>query len=415
MTREIIRAESSSIKLGVIDSQIASVRTQTEQQTAVRVIEHGNIGVASACGRADVESLTRLARESLVFAIGFDAEPEQDRSLSVSHMGDHHDVASLVEVAEQVLASLHDEFPGFVFSHGVEQDRLAWHIESSAGLDLHYERINTQVAFIAKEKGSGNIIDTFVGVAGPELNVDGILGEFRTHLAAYSNTVPAKTGRQRVIFPGLEGMAGSGLFQLFRTDLLARTYASGTSLFHGMVGDGLGHFNPALHLFESRDPDLARVCPFDMEGVVRSPINLDIIRDGQLRSIAANKRDASRYGVPATGTAVGDVAQLPVSGFGCLGATPTAPRLADLIDERGALLVWFVAGGDSTRTGDMALPAQVMLSVDGDGCPIGRVPGATLTGNIFDVFGGDFVGVTEETVDPFGDERFLVTHMDVQV
>ena len=165
MIREIIRAESSSIKLGVIDSQIASVRTQTEQQTAVRVIEHGNIGVASACGRADVESLTRLARESLVFAIGFDAEPEQGRSLSVSHMGDHHDVASLVEVAEQVLASLHDEFPGFVFSHGVEQDRLAWHIESSAGLDLHYQRVNTQVAFIAKEKGSGNIIDTFVGVA----------------------------------------------------------------------------------------------------------------------------------------------------------------------------------------------------------------------------------------------------------
>ena len=69
MIREIVRAESSSIKLGVIDSQIASVRTQTEEQTAVRVIEQGNIGVASACGRADVESLTRLARESLVFSI----------------------------------------------------------------------------------------------------------------------------------------------------------------------------------------------------------------------------------------------------------------------------------------------------------------------------------------------------------
>jgi len=414
MTREIIRAESSSIKLGVIDSQIASVRTQTEEQTAVRVIEQGNIGLASACGRADVESLTSLARESLVFGIGFDAEPEQNRAMSVSHLGDSHGVASLVEVAEEVLGSLRDEFPGFVFSHGVEQDRLAWHIESTAGLDLHYQRVNTQVAFIAKEKGSGNIIDTFVGVAGPELNVPGILGEFRAHLAAYSNPVGAKTGRQRVVFPGLGGMAGSGLFQLFRTDLLARTYVSGTSLFHGMVGDGQVHFNPALHLFESRDSERARVCPFDMEGVVRSPINLDIVRDGELRSIAANKRDASRYAVPATGTAIGDVAQLPTSGFGRLDATPTAPRLADLLDERGALLVWFVAGGDSTRTGDMALPAQVMLSVDGDGRPIGRVSGGTLTGNIFDVFGGDFVGVTEEKVDPFGDERFLVTHMDVQ-
>jgi len=333
----------------------------------------------------------------------------------VSHLGDVHDVSSLVEMAEDVLGTLRDEFPDFVFSHGVEQDRLAWHIESTAGLDLHYQRVNTQVAFIAKEKGSGNIIDTFVGVGGPQLNVDGILDGFRSHLRAYSNPVQGRSGHQKVIFPGLGGMAGSGLFQLFRTDLLARTYASGTSLFHGMVGDGQAHFSPALHLFESRDPDLARVCPFDMEGVVRSPINLDIVRDGQLRSIAANKRDAARYGVPATGTAIGDIAQLPVSGFGRLDATPTAPKLADMLDERGALLVWFVAGGDSTRTGDMALPAQVMLSVDGDGRPIGRVPGGTLTGNIFDVFGSDFVGVTEETVDPFGEERFLVTHMDVQV
>ena len=76
-------------------------------------------------------------------------------------------------------------------------------------------------------------------------------------------------------------------------------------------------------------------------------------------------------------------------------------------------MVWFVAGGDSTRVGDMALPAQVMLVVDGDGRVVGRQAGATLTGNIFDVMGSDFVGVSAEKVDPYSDDSFFVTHMNV--
>ena len=414
MNREIIRSEHRSIKLGVIDSSIGSVRTQTETQTAVRVMDKGCIGLASACGVADVDALTRSAQESLLFEIGYLAQPEGPRSLRAEHAGEIRDVAGMVSLAETVLDDLKEEFPNFVFSHGVEQQQLAWNIESDSGLDLDYSRSNTQVAFIAKEKGSGNIIDTFVGVEGLVLDAEGILREFRSHLRAYMNPVEAIQGRQRVIFPGLDGMAGSGLFQLFRSDLTARTYAAGTSIFDGMVGDGEAHFNPAFGLQELRDPQQARVCPFDMEGAVRSPLNLDIVANGQLRAIAASKRDAVRYGLPETGTAVGDVASLPVSGFGRLGATPTADGLVDLLDGEGAILVWFVAGGDSTRTGDIALPVAVALTVDREGRPTGRLPGCTLTGNLFDVFGDDFVGVTRQRVDPYSDEPFLVTHMTVQ-
>jgi PmbA protein len=412
-TREIIRVQSSSIKLGVMDSQIASVRTQSEEQTAVRFMEGGHVGVASAVGHADLDALTRSAKEALIFEIPYAVEPESDRTLSVEHVGQEHDVASLLEMAEAVLAALRDEYPNYVFSHGVEANRLAWHIESEAGLDLHYRRVTTQAAFIVKEKGSGNIIDSFVGTEGLQLDVDGVLETFREHMDAYGRILEPRTGRQRVIFPGLSGMASGSLLQLFRTDLLARTYVSGASIFDGKVGDGQTYFHPDLHIFEARDPDRYRVCPFDMEGVVRTPLNLDVIQRGQLCSLAANKRDAQRFGVPPTGTAVGDAAQLPVSGFGRLAGAPTVPRLENLIGDEGALLVWFVAGGDATRTGDMALPAQVVMAVDGEGKLIGRVPGCTLKGNLFNVFGEDFVGITEQTVDPYSDESFLVTHLTI--
>jgi PmbA protein len=265
----------------------------------------------------------------------------------------------------------------------------------------------------SRPKGSGNIIDTFVGAEGLTIDVDGVLATVRQHLDAYGRILEPRTGKQRVIFPGLSGMASGSLLQLFRTDLLARTYVAGASIFDGKVGDGQAYFHPDLHLFEARDSEQYRVCPFDMDGVVRSPLNLDIVRDGRLCSLAANKRDAQRLGVPCTGTAVGDAAQLPVSGFGRLVGGATAPRLNDLLEDEGALLVWFVAGGDATRAGDMALPAQVVMAVDGDGTPLGRVPGCTLKGNLFDVFGEDFVGITEETVDPYSDDSFLVTHLTI--
>ncbi len=412
-TREIVRVQSSSIKLGVMDSKIASVRTQSEEQTAVRFIDGGHVGVASAIGSADVDALTASAKEALLFDIPYAVEPEADRTMSVEHAGDDHDVSSLLGLAEAVLAGLRDEYPEYVFSHGVEANQLAWHIESDAGLDLRYRRTNTQAAFIVKEKGSGNIIDSFVGVEGLQLDVEGVMTTFREHLDAYGRVLEPRTGRQRVIFPGLSGMAGSTLFQLFRSDLLARTYVAGASIFDGKVGNGQAYFHPDLHIFEARDPSLHRVCPFDMEGVIRDPLNLDVIRDGQLCNLAANKRDAHRLGVPGTGTAIGDAGQLPVSGFGRFAGRPTAGSLEDLIDDDGALLVWFVAGGDATRAGDMALPAQVIIAVDGQGTPIGRVPGCTLKGNLFDVFGDDFVGITEQTTDPYSDEAFFVTHLTI--
>jgi PmbA protein len=410
-TREVIQAKTSSIKLGVVDSQIASIRTQSEAQTAVRIYEGGCVGVASAIGSVDLDRLTGSAREALAFEIPYPVAPEANRSLSAEHLGDRHGVASLVALAQPILAQLVDAYPAFVFSHGVEHNRTSWSLTSDAGLDLHYQRATTQVVFVVKEKGSGNIIDTFLVAEGLSLDPEAVLATFAEHLEAYGRVLPPRTGRQRVVFPGLQGLSSASLLQLVRSDLSARAYGTGASFFDGRVGDGKRYLHPDLHLVEARDPALHRVCPFDMEGVVRDPLDLDVIRDGQLHALAANKRDALRFEVPATGTGAGDVGSLPVSAFGRLALRPTADKLADLLDDDGGLLVWFVAGGDTTRAGDMAMPAQILIALDGEGRPVGRVPGGTLRANFYDALGDDFVGVTAEPVDPFSDDGFVVTHM----
>jgi len=409
--REIVRVESDTLKLGVTDSAIASVRSQTEVQTAVRFIDGGRIGLASAVGDADLGSLTQAARDALIFDVAYPVHPEGDRTLHCTHPGDQRSARELVEVTTELLGTLRSEFPQYVFSYGVEQKRLAWHIESDAGLDLHYSRDTTQLAFLVKEKGSGNIIDTFVAVEGSTVDIDATLAEFRSHLKAFAVPQPARVGRQPIIFAGL---SGSGLLQLVRSDLLGRVYAQGASIFDGKMGADEAIFSPLLTLRERRDPSSGRVCPFDMEGVVRDPLDLEIIDRGRLVNLAADKRDAHRFSVPNTGTAIGDAAQLPSSGFGQIVADSTVSSLQDVLGPEGGLLAWFVAGGNSTRAGDMAFPTHVLMVVDGDGQVIGRAPGATLTGSIFEVLGSDFVASTAQRTDPFSEEGFFVTHMTVQ-
>ena len=87
MIREIITGTNESIKLGVAESQIASVRSQVEEETAVRIYADGFAGVASAVGEADIDVLTQRARAGLDFQIPYSAQPSGEQVLADSHLG----------------------------------------------------------------------------------------------------------------------------------------------------------------------------------------------------------------------------------------------------------------------------------------------------------------------------------------
>jgi PmbA protein len=415
MVREILTLEHRSLKLGVVNSQIASVRTQDEVERAVRVYDGGAVGTASAAGAVSLDTLTDQARAALSLGIPYPPEPSADASVSASHAGPEVALDELVGFTEDLLARLTAEFPDFILSQGVTHTRRAFTLQNDLGLDLRYEGSSTSVVLVVKERGSANIIDTFVFADSPELGardgVDALLEVLRPALLAHSREQPAPSGRVPVVFASMAGHAGGPLLQLFQTDCTARSYATGSSLFSGKLNDPARPFHPDFHLADTRDAAAFRVCPFDMEGVVRARPALDIVRDGAVRNIAANKRDALRYDLPPTGSAVGALDELPSTGLAQLAITPTAPDLAALLGGREGLLVWFSAGGDVTRTGDISLPVQVAFKVAPDGQLLGRVPGLTLTGNLFKVFGEDYVGATEEKVDRYSEENFLVTHM----
>lgn len=412
MTSEIVRASNESIKIGVADSQVASVRTQVEEETAVRVYSDGCAGLASAVGDVDLDQLRAQAQAGLGFEIAYPAQPSTGIQLQAAHLGQWRSVDELVGLTQEVLGVLTERFPQYVFGHGVEQSRVGWRIENELGLDLSYERVSTQAAFLIKEKGSGSIIDTFVGTDGLAFDAQSLIERFADHLSAYAQRLgPAPTGRQRIVFPGMEAHAGGGLLQLLRSDMVARSFGTDVSVFKPKQGQRC--FSEKLSIVDSRDSEQWRVAPFDMEGVVRESLDHSLVDSGLIVGPVASKRDAARYGLVPTGSGLGSISQLPVTGLGKLAIAPTHETLVDLLDGEPALMPWFVAGGDCTRAGDLGMPVQVLMRVEADGTVSGRYDGCTLSGSVYETLGADLLGISAERLDPDSEEPFLLTHMAV--
>jgi PmbA protein len=413
MNREILQHTQRTIKLGITASAIDSVRSGEETTTVARLYDGEHIGIASAVGRYDESQLTEQANQALRLGIPYPGLPNGDHSERFCREGHHYTTAELITFTEGLLRPLKEAFPHFLLSYGVSTvvDELT--IKNDRGLDLGYSSTHTQVALVAKERGSPNIFDTFAGIDGANLTLDGTLDTIEKNFRAYSNDLgKAPGGRQRVVFAG--EMSTQPLFQLFQTHCTAPKYAKGASVFSGKLNDASIGFHDDFRLVDSRDHHVLPVCPFDIEGTLRPERDLVIVGEGALRAVATSRKDAAKYNLPANGSATGKLTHPPGSGVSALRVLPTVSRLRELLDDEPAILVWFQAGGNSDQKGDLAIPAMTLFQIDRDGNLQGRYAPCTLSGSLYTIFGTDFVGVSEEGFNPFSNDNYLVTHLTVQ-
>jgi PmbA protein len=401
MIRERLTRRTRKVTVGVAGSRVVSVRSNDELDTVVRMYADGRVGLASAVGPHDRDGLERQAASALAHGVPFAPGPVRERVYAFDHPGEVYDAATLVRATRELLDVLRGHYPDFVFSHEVSwsADELA--IRNDVGLDLRWSCSTTQVVIVVKQKGSPNILDTLLVVDGPSFDMEAAVAQAGTFLPAFrAGTAPAPTGRVRVVFEGVGPLAGR-----LQSDLTARSMASGASVFRSDTS-----VNEAFRLLDCRDPTQMRVCPFDLYGTLREEPELTLLGPDGACGVA-DRRDADTLGVPDTGSAGGKLHELPRSAVGAL-RIPGTGALAPLVDD-GAVLVCMAMGADCSDAGDYALPVQLAYLLDAEGRPTLRLPQLTLTGNVFELFGSDWVGATETRARPGVQEHHVVTHMTV--
>lgn len=396
--QKTLRETSLNITNGVIDS----VRKKNIRKSGCRVYKDGFIGVAGTFGEPDAKTWAE-AEEKLKDRIPYPFEPEKNkkrvRDLRQLHISDEEFIAE----AEDLLGILNSEYPDFIFSHKINICETETSLKNDAGLDyVNYDK-TVEYILLIKHRKSINIIDSGIMRQGRTLQKEEFIKEARMFLDAFNNEVklPEHGKIPVIIQPGI-------LLSKINESLNSEKIGFGTSLFCDKMHKKI--FNSGLNIIQDRTEEIYHTPFFDTEGITMEGDACYLIRNGVMEKAYADKANAARFSIPLTGSASGDYDEVPSLSSADLSIVPGDKTLRELVNGVPAIMVIMASGGDYTNSGDFASPVQMSYLTDGEKI-IGRLPELNISGNLYDIFGDDFIGISKDRA--FMGERALVVKMNV--
>ncbi len=397
MNRELYQIRSRSFSVKILQTKIASVKEKDVLRTAVRVYDKGLIGIKGVLGHYDEEDLAKKAAATLKYRNPYPFKPTAGVKKHILIDEFKMSTEEFMEENEAFLKELRNSIKGFSFSHKISILESRTVLKNDLGLDLINEDRTFALSLIFKEKSSVNIIDGGFGYAARKWDrndalplLDGLCGAYAKKAA-----LPKEERIPVVFIEHYEGM--DALFKLVES-LGGMSYGSGTSLLSGKESRKV--FNEKFSFYQSTDPVKAYTEFFDAEGIFNKGFLYPLIEKGVFKTPYTDKFTADLYKLPLTGASVSHYDGKPTLALPGIEIGRTHRTIKDILGGRKAVYVMMSAGGDFTPQGDMSLPVQLSFLYDGEKL-IGRLPQLQISGNIFDMFGGDFMGAAEEGVLPY--------------
>lgn len=399
MKTEIINRHTSGRCLNIVANKVESLRINGSVSTTVRVYDGGNIGVAGKLGKADVEELTNKAKQNLAQNITYPETHEQAKTISVDTQKTILAEEELIARISKLLERLEKENPQFLFGNKIKTDDMETTFSDSEGTKLHYSGNTFIVAFSIKYKGSANIMDEFYEAESDYFDEDKICSDIHLKCQAFLNELPQIEENEVVVIGDFEPLTYA------LEHLNAELYFNKSSIFEGKLGQKI--FADKFNLAIDRSPERQLDLPFfDEEGTVLPNYKFNLINNGTLCGLLANKKVAEKYKVATSGSSHASYDGIPTaSGMG-LCVEKTADDLAQLVKGK-AVYLCVSSGGDMTPSGDISMPILVPYLYE-DGKLLGKLPELTVSTNLYDAFGKDFVGVCENGLFRYGKRKYFV-------
>jgi len=408
MTKERLVVHYTESAVKIVQTRVTSVRKKDILRTSIRLYDGKSMGVAGAFGNCDERELIKKARESLELGIPYACEPCKELKREEQHESDLQNEAELLEAAEDILERLRRDQPQFSFSHLFKSAKVESFLENDLGLDLRSSRESLSMELVIKDKQSSNIIDAMTGYEGREFRKDSFVGLTNMICDAYKNQLhDIEEGVYPVAF-----MSGDmTYYKKLYESLNGMLFGSGGSLLSGKVGEKI--FSDSVTLLQTRNVDDGFFEPFfDLEGTVNQLDRFALIESGVLKSPYTDKKTATTFNLPHTGSAGGEYDGLPELGIPKLKFAESQETAKQLLKGQKAIFILIASGGDFTQDGRFATPVQLAFLFDGERF-VGRLPELSLSSHMYDMFGKDFRGVSND--DFLGAENSKMTIIDMKV
>lgn len=409
MEKEYLINKSNVITLNFTDGKVDSYRAKDETQSTVRVYEGGAIGVAGALGEPDFPALEERAIAKLGDGISYPCKLNKGVKKSILRSKPVLSEKDIVQVSKRLTKKLAAACPRFLINGKTQTSRHSGSYENTQNTRLAYENNSFQVFLQVKDKDSSNIADAYYGASFSRYGrtaENKLVKDVKTlHDAFFGEKVTLPDGKYPVIVVPYDVLGN------ILKDVLAEYYVSGGSLFNGKLGERI--FNENLSVAIDRNPVTNRSTSFyDSEGEIAANYRAAIIEKGVFKRVLTSKNTSAMFGLPLSKTAGAPYDGVPSFGVPGLYLQSTAPDLKTLLGGEKAVFIAITSGGDITTEGVVGMPVQLAFLVE-NGKITARVTDFSASGNIKEMLGEDFVGVSKRNIFDADESELLVTKMNL--
>ena len=409
MIKETVSTRSKQTQLTITNNSVSAILRSDVTKTGIRLYDNGCLGIAGAIGNFNENELESRARQMLKFKMAYNAAPTENNTRSEDLSGKlAMSDAEVLALAEEFLSKVSKSHPRFTFNHKITLAEDETSLKNSVGTCLTHKDKSFQLFLTTKHKDSKNLMDGFVFYMTRDFCMDKALAIAAQQCENYEQTVDFST--EDVKIPVVFNDSGMTLGFKFMMDLRGDAFANGATMLSGKTGEKL--FSENFSLLVNRDVEkFTRF--FDGEGVTLPKDSFALIENGVLKAPYTSKRIAKQYDLPITGSASLEYDAAPDASPEGFTAAESDKTLLELLAGRKAIYIESASGGDYTPQGEYASPIQVAYLYE-DGKCLGRLPQLSMTSNLYDIFGKDYIGLSTDSNYADSPYRFAVTEMNVK-
>ena len=397
MNRQKITTTFNYSEVEIEETKIKAFNKDSRESRSYRVFDGEFAGTQYIEGKSDDAEGYKQAEKNLSLKRPYKYPLEtgtRHRDKTESEFSDKE----LMDLARQTLEYLKTHHPDFVVKGSVSKNRRSTLMQNDLGLDYSNADFTVSIELAFRHKDSKDIMDGWFSIGQRTFDFSKFTDMADNYLTNFTNKVelPEELILQNQYYRYLGKLH----------DMLdAENIALGTSLLSGRIGKKV--FADSFTLINDVSDKETWYTPFfDGEGATLPDDRYTYIRNGVILSGFADKRTADKYGVPHTASATFEMLDNPHNGNVSLQIGRSEKTVKELLDGRLSVVPIMAEGGGYNDKGDYVTPVQTAMLCDGERF-IGRLPEFTMKGNVFDMFGKDFIGVgSDQPV--FNDKQILV-------
>lgn len=301
----------------------------------------------------------------------------------------------LLAAARKTLKYLTKKYPDYTFEGRVRTESFEEWMLNSKGMDYHCKDGNNTISLGFKHKDSKDISDGYISYTVRKLSLRKFYRIADNILENFTKEVPMP--EECIILDKWYGYNGK-----LRECLFAEKLKNGTSLLAGKIGQTI--FSDKLTISHDVTDKNSWMSSFwDGDGVVPKGDKVTFVKNGKILRGYCGKKIAKKYKLKTTGNEGFSYTDIPGGSFNSFTIKTGTKTAKEMLEGKLAIIPIQSCGGGFKEKGEYTMPVQIGLLTDGEKI-LGRVPPFTISTNMFDMFGKDFIGVSKYNKEIFNDK-----------